>query len=201
MFTGIVQEVGQVVAARHEEAAVELTLRAVLSSSLEIGASVAMDGVCQTVTTLSDDRFTVFAMRETLSRTTLGDLTVGAAVNLEAPLRAGDPLGGHIVQGHVDGVATISTVTARDDSTLVQFRVPDHLRQYLVPQGSVALAGVSLTLVDVSGGEASVALIPHTLEVTNLGRLEGGESVNVEVDVLAKYVERLVRPYGDSAST
>lgn len=197
MFTGIVQEMGQAIAVRHEESAVELTIRADLTSALEVGASVAMDGVCQTVTTLTGDRFTVFAMQETLARTTFGSLTVGSAVNLELPLRAGDPLGGHIVQGHVDGLATVSAVTSRPDSTLLEFRVPDHLRQYLVAQGSVALAGVSLTLVEVSGGDASVALIPHTLEATNLGRLRGGDPINVEVDVLAKYVERLVRPYGE----
>ena len=180
MFTGIVREVGTVasfdgarlVVATHTDAAV--------------GDSVAISGVCLTVTARGNGTLAFDVVGETLSRTTLGKLAAGSRVNVEPSLRAGDPLGGHIVQGHVDGVGSL-----RERTGLTWFDSPPEITRYCVEKGSIAVDGTSLTVAAVDDRGFAVALIPHTLEATTLGELEPGDPVNLEVDVFAKYVEKL----------
>jgi riboflavin synthase len=205
MFTGIVHERGRLLsdpaASGRGGSALAIGHGRELAARLEVGASLAVAGVCLTVTELSDEpgggaRSLVELSPETLSRTTLGHLAAGDAVNLEPALRVGDPLGGHWVQGHVDGV--ISLLHRHDEvacSTFV-FELPEAFAPYLVEKGSVALDGVSLTVARPVADRFRVALIPHTLEVTTLGDLAPGDHVNLEVDVLAKYVERLLARRG-----
>ena len=183
MFTGIVREVGRVVTFDDGRLVVDATTEAAP------GDSVAVDGVCLTV--VDGGRLAFDLVPETLSRTTLGGLRPGDGVNIEPALRAGDPLGGHYVQGHVDGVGTIRSV---GDPTW--FDAPSGLLRYVVEKGSIAVDGVSLTVAAVDGAGFAVALIPHTLAETTLGKLEPGDRVNLETDVLAKYVERLLPQSG-----
>ena len=180
MFTGIVKEVGTVSAFDGARLVVETATEA------GIGDSVAIAGVCLTVTGRENGSLAFDVVAETLDRTTLGRLTAGARVNIEPSLRAGDPLGGHIVQGHVDGVGSL-----RASADLTWFDTPPEITRYCVEKGSIAVDGTSLTVAAVDDGGFAVALIPHTLEATTLGALEPGDPVNLEVDVLAKYVERL----------
>jgi riboflavin synthase len=176
-----------------------------LAARLEVGASLAVSGVCLTVTEVADDadaegggaRSLVELSPETLSRTTLGHLAAGAAVNLEPALRVGDALGGHWVQGHVDGVIALLDREDHDDHATFDFELPDSFVPYLVEKGSVAIDGVSLTVARCLPDRFRVALIPHTLEATTLGDLAPGDHVNLEVDVLAKYVERMLAGYAD----
>ena len=158
----------------------------------ELGASVAVSGVCLTVTAASPKHFEVEAAFETLSLTTLGDLAVGDVVNLEPALRMGDPLGGHLVSGHVDGVGRLESVEARGEARECWFSVPAELARYVAPKGSICIDGVSLTVNAVRDDRFSVGLIPHTLGVTTLGALGVGDRVNLEVDLLARYVARLL---------
>jgi len=180
VFTGIVREVGTVASFDGGRLVVETGTEAA------IGDSVAISGVCLTVTARDNGALAFDVVAETLDRTTLGKLTAGARVNVEPSLRAGDPLGGHIVQGHVDGVGSL-----RERSDLTWFDAPPELNRYCVEKGSIAVDGTSLTVATVDNAGFAVALIPHTLEATTLGSLEPGDPVNLEVDVLAKYVERL----------
>jgi riboflavin synthase len=180
LFTGIVREVGRVVSFD----AGRLVVDAEQTAAAE-GDSVAVDGVC--LTAVDGTRLAFDVVEETLSRTTLGSLRPGDRVNLEPALRAGDPLGGHIVQGHVDGVGCVRTA-----GELVWIDAPPELLRYCVEKGSITVDGVSLTVAAVDADGFAVALVPHTLEVTTLGGLEAGDAVNLEVDVLAKYVEKLV---------
>ena len=193
MFTGIVAEVGRVRDARARDGLTTLTLD---SSSvrrvLARGGSVAVNGCCQTVTALDEHGFTVEVMPVTAARTTLGSLTPGDAVNLEPPMRAGDPIGGHFVQGHVDGVGEVVSVARDGGDHRVRVRVPAELARYLVPRGSVAVDGVSLTVAEAEGDSFAVALIPTTLAETTAGGYAAGRRVNVEVDVVARYLERLL---------
>lgn len=192
MFTGIVVERGTV-KKTHGRGVVTFEVEApAIARELGIGDSIAVNGVCLTATSTGRKRFEVQAMPETLARTTIGVLKRGSAVNLELPLRFNDRLGGHLVQGHVDGMAKVIRIEDEADARRVWFGAPDELLHYMVPKGSVTLDGVSLTIVEVGRTSFQVALIPHTLEVTTLGRLDVGTQVNVEVDVLAKYVERLM---------
>ncbi|HEV8462773.1 MAG TPA: riboflavin synthase [Gaiellaceae bacterium] len=189
MFTGLVREVGEVVSFDDGR----LTIRAPLTAdSAKLGDSIAIDGVCLTVVALDGDTFAFDAVPETLSRTSLGTLDHGSRVNLEPALRAGDALGGHYVQGHVDGVGTVRSVAPEGDGKRIWFDLPAPLLRYAVEKGSVAIQGTSLTVAAVDDAGLAVALIPHTLEETTLGALEPGASVNVESDVLAKYVEKLL---------
>jgi len=201
MFTGIVQGVGSIDhvdnGADGADGARALWVTAELLDAAELGASVSVNGVCLTVTdgSRSCRRFDVSP--ETLARSTIGVLKTGSKVNLERPLRAGDELGGHIVQGHVDGVGRVERLErGRDGVRLTVWTEPALLR-YVVEKGSVTLDGVSLTVSDLGPTWFEVALIPHTLAVTTLGELEAGHSLNIEVDVLAKFVERLVAPWSD----
>jgi riboflavin synthase len=189
VFTGLVREVGEVVSFDDGR----LTIRAPQTAdSAKLGDSIAIDGVCLTVVALDGDTFAFDAVPETLSRTSLGTLDHGSRVNLEPALRAGDALGGHYVQGHVDGVATVRSVAPEGDGKRIWFDLPAPLLRYAVEKGSVAIQGTSLTVAAVDDAGLAVALIPHTLEETTLGALEPGASVNVESDVLAKYVEKLL---------
>jgi riboflavin synthase len=179
MFTGIVRERGRIVSFADGRLVVDAATQA------EIGDSVAIAGVCLTVVETAPLAFDVVG--ETLERTTLGTLAAGDEVNVEPALRAGEPLGGHIVQGHVDGVGTLRGV----ENGLTWFDAPDEIVRYCVEKGSIAVDGTSLTVAAVDDDGFAVTLVPHTLEVTTLGAIEPGDAVNLEVDVIAKYVERL----------
>jgi riboflavin synthase len=195
MFTGIVREVGSVVAATGGAGGVRLTISAPRTAPLvEIGGSVSVNGVCLTAESVDGDTLAFHAVPETLSRSTLGTLTSGDGVNLEPALLAGDALGGHIVQGHVDGVGRIQSVEAEGEGLRVIVEAPADLLRYCVEKGSITVEGVSLTIAELHDDAFGVALIPHTLAETTLAQLEPGRPVNLEVDVLAKYVERLLAP-------
>ena len=198
MFTGLVQHVGEVTAREDRAVGTRLVIEATpLADRLVQGASVAIDGVCLTVAELRGDAgaFSVDAVPTTLRRTTLGEIRPGRRVNLEAAVRAGEPLGGHIVQGHVDGVGTVATATRDDDALVLAIRLPDEVAPFTVERGSLTVDGVSLTVAGLSGRVAKLAIIPYTLGHTTLGRLKGGTSVNLEADVIAKYVARLLDRY------
>ncbi|HTY93975.1 MAG TPA: riboflavin synthase [Steroidobacteraceae bacterium] len=196
MFTGIIQDTGRVESLGARDGDVRLVVRVGrldLSRTL-LGDSISVQGCCVTVVALTQEVFEADLSRETLGLTTLGGLAVGAAVNLEPALRAGDALGGHLVSGHVDGVATVVSVTPDARSTRMLIEAPAALARFIARKGSVALDGVSLTVNEVDGARFGVNLIPHTLQVTTLGRLVPGARVNLEVDQVARYVERLLAP-------
>jgi riboflavin synthase len=191
VFTGIIGELGRVEAVESGEEGARLRIRAALTSELNPGDSVAVNGACLTATTAGNGAFEADVMKQTLSLTTLGELQPESAVNLELPLRATDRLGGHIVQGHVDGTATVTGVADEGLAKRLRLELPDDLRPYVVERGSIAIEGVSLTIADIGdGGGLEVSLIPETLERTTLGGLGPGSRVNVECDVLARYVGR-----------
>ena len=196
MFTGIVQSVGEIRAVTARGGDVELLVHApnLGLDTVAIGDSIAVSGCCLTVTRLEGDAFAADVSTETLNVTTLSQWGVGTHVNLEKALRAGDPLGGHYVTGHVDGIATVTALSADARSTRMQFEVPGNLARYIARKGSVCIDGVSLTVNEVEGSRFGVNLIPHTLEVTTLGELRVGARVNVEVDIIARYLERLGAP-------
>jgi len=199
MFTGIVEEVGEVVDVRHTAEVVVLTVRGPLVvTGTGHGDSIAVNGVCLTVTDPDGPRgetFTVELVPETLARTSLSQVVPGTRVNLERAVAAGGRLGGHIVQGHVDGVATLVSRAPGERSDTVCFTLPPQLARYVVTKGSIAVDGVSLTVAAVRPEGFGVALIPTTLAHTTLGGRRPGDTVNLEVDVVAKYVERLTTPY------
>jgi riboflavin synthase alpha subunit len=193
VFTGIVRERGTLVVADATETGMRLVVEApTTASETVIGDSVSVDGVCLTATDVADGRVTFDAVPETLSRTTLGRLDEGDEINVEPALRAGEPLGGHYVQGHVDGVGRVRALDREGESLRVRIEAPAELLRYCVEKGSVAVQGVSLTIAELHDDAFAVALVPHTLEVTTLGTVALGDELNIEVDVLAKYVERLV---------
>jgi riboflavin synthase len=193
MFTGLVREVGEVVSLEHGGGGVRLAVRSpVTAADAAVGDSVAISGVCLTVVEAPDGVVVFDAVPETLARTTLERLCPGARVNVEPALRAGEPLGGHYVQGHVDGVGTVRSVEPEGDGTRVWFEAPRDVLRYTVEKGSVTVEGTSLTVAALGDDAFAVALVPHTLRATTLGQLEPGDRVNLEVDVLAKYVERLL---------
>lgn len=187
MFTGIVEELGTVASLSGVHLEVDCALE-----GLAPGDSIAVNGVCLTATQLWPGRFAAELSEETLSRTSLGRLGPGSTVNLERPVLAGGRLGGHVVQGHVDARSTVRRVDPQAASVVLWFDVPASLRRYLVEKGSVAVDGVSLTVAGFEDGAFSVALIPHTLAATTLGTAAAGDVVNLEVDILAKYVESLI---------
>lgn len=193
MFTGIVEELGRVVALEHGTASARLTVAGpVVTADAVHGASIAVNGVCLTVVDHADGRFTVDVMAETLDRSSLGQLSPGDAVNLERAMAASSRFGGHIVQGHVDGTATVLERTPGDRWEVVALSLPAALARYVVEKGSIAVDGVSLTVASVAEDQFTVSLIPTTLALTTLGHKGVGATVNLEVDVLAKYVERLL---------
>ena len=198
MFTGIVQEIGAIqhIEARTgsgaaEDRSIEVSFATIARERLNLGDSICVDGVCLTVAALGATTFAADVSGETLRVTTLGSKAVGARVNLEPALRAGDSLGGHWVSGHVDGIAEVLSTSNDARSLRVEFSAPKALARYIARKGSVTLDGVSLTVNEVDGLKFSINLIPHTLEVTTLGRLATGSRVNLEIDLLARYVERL----------
>jgi len=195
VFTGIVRERGRVASVQEDGQARRLEIEApTTASQLAIGDSVSVGGCCLTATAVDNGRFSVTAVPESVSRTTLGRLVPGEEVNLETATRAGEPLGGHYVQGHVDGVGAIASVEPEDEGARVWVEAPPELLRYCVEKGSIAVDGVSLTITALREDAFEVALVPHTLEETTLGRLKPRDEVNLEADVLAKYVERLIDP-------
>jgi riboflavin synthase len=193
LFTGIVREVGVAASIAGASGGVRLEIEAPeTAGTAALGDSVAIDGVCLTVVALGGGRVLFDAVPETLARTSLGGLAPGARVNVEPALRAGEPLGGHYVQGHVDGVGVVRSLEAEGEGRRVWFDAPADLLRYAVEKGSIAVQGASLTVAGLDDEGFAVALIPHTLEATTLGALQPGHVVNLEVDVLAKYVERLL---------
>ena len=193
MFTGIVRERGRVVAVEGDGQGARLRLAAPEAAAQAVlGDSVAIAGVCLTVVAVDGDELAFDAVAETLQRSSLGRLRVGDVVNVEPALRVGEPLGGHYVQGHVDGVGRVRALALEGDSVRMFFDVPRQVLRYCVEKGSVAVEGVSLTITEVDKRGFGVALVPHTLAETTLGSLEPGAEVNLEADVLAKYVEKLV---------
>lgn len=192
MFTGIVQEIGTIGAVENFATASRLTVScARVLEGTRWGDSIAVDGVCLTVAELGQDWFTADVMKETLQRTTLGEKNLGDVVNLERALAVGDRLGGHLVQGHVDAVGELVRRTPGERWEIYQFRLPEDLARYVVAKGSIAVNGTSLTVADVDGPSFTVSLIPATLRQTTLGALRPGQSVNLEVDVVGKYLEKL----------
>lgn len=193
MFTGIITDIGEVVARNGGAFSIRSSYAA---SSIMIGASIGCDGVCLTATSVRGDGagsvFTVDVSNETRSKTTLESWAPGRRVNLERPLRAGDELGGHVVSGHVDGLATILDIREDGASRRFLLEAPEHLALYIAPKGSVALDGISLTVNEVAGNRFGVNCIPHTLTVTTWGLKTAGQSVNLEVDLFARYVARLM---------
>jgi riboflavin synthase len=191
MFTGIVTDVGEVRAlTRMGDLRARIATR-YDTATIEIGASIACDGVCLTATALGEDWFEVDISAETVSKTNIGDWAEGRRINLERALKVGDELGGHIVSGHVDGVAEVVGLRDEGDSTRITFRAPDALARFIAPKGSVALNGTSLTVNEVDGVEFGVNLIPHTKTATNWGAVAVGDRINLEIDTLARYVARL----------
>lgn len=196
MFTGIVSEVGRIrrVEPRAGDLRLLVEVTALPPERMRPGDSICVSGVCLTVTAADARGFAADVSRETLACTTLAALAPGSEVNIEAALRAGDPLGGHLVSGHVDGIAEVVALAPDARSTRVRIRVPAALARYVAPKGSVAIDGVSLTVNEVDGEIFGINLIPHTQAVTTLGRLRAGQKVNLEVDQVARYVERLLAP-------
>jgi riboflavin synthase len=192
MFTGLVADKGRVAAVERGGDGARIRIETALSAELREGDSVAVNGACLTATDVGDREFGADAMRQTLSLTTIGELASGDDVNLELPLRAGDRLGGHIVQGHVDGVATVVSIADDGFARRLAIELPDDLAPLVVERGSIAVEGVSLTVSAVDGPTVDVSLIPETLERTTLGELREGAKVNVECDVLARYVRSLL---------
>lgn len=192
MFTGIVKELGRVTAVDTSDDGARLRIEAKLAGELSEGDSVAVNGACLTATSVDDGGFEAEVMNQTLSLTTLGELETSSPVNLELPLRATDRLGGHVVQGHVDGAATVTDLSDDGFAKRLRIELPDELLPYVVERGSIAIEGVSLTIAGLTGNGLEVSLIPETLERTTLGALQEGDRVNLEVDVVARYVERLL---------
>jgi riboflavin synthase len=193
MFTGIVREVGRTAAISGHEGGIRLEIEApATAGATSLGDSVSIDGCCLTAVAVDGGRIAFDAVPETLARTSLGNLSKGGRVNVEPALRAGEPLGGHYVQGHVDGVGVVRSVADEGQGRRIWIDAGADILRYAVEKGSIAVQGTSLTVAALDEAGFAVALIPHTLEVTTLGELEPGRPVNLEVDVLAKYVERLL---------
>ena len=195
MFTGLIQAVGQVSEIKREDTSARLEINSPeISTQIAQGDSVSVNGVCLTVVSFDNSKFAVDVMVQTLNLTSTGSLEVGSPVNLELATRSADRLGGHIVQGHVDGVATVSNISADSQWTRMDISIPKDLMRYVVAQGSICVEGVSLTVGELNdpADQISVWLIPETLAKTNLSKKAIGDKLNIEVDVLAKYVERLI---------
>ncbi len=193
MFTGIVEEMGTVVTLTHGARSATLTVSSsIIHADARLGDSIAVNGCCLTVVEIADSHLTFEAVPETLARTNLGTLQPGDKINLERSLAVGGRLGGHFVQGHIDGLGEILALTLDDNALIFEISVPEHLRRYCVEKGSVAVDGVSLTIASVLPHGFTLWTIPHTRAVTTLGIREAGDSVNIECDLLGKYIERLI---------
>ncbi len=202
MFTGIIEEIGTITEVHPQSNGVTVKIKAeTVLEDAKIGDSIAVDGPCLTVRDLEQGTFVADISEETLRRTTLRSCKVGTRVNLERSLRLGDRLGGHIVLGHVDEIAIISGWKNEGSSSIVQITVNPKIKPYIAYKGSIAVDGVSLTIANVSDNKFEVALIPHTLQVTTLGQKQNGDSVNIEVDVMARYIETLMQNQIPSSQT
>ena len=195
MFTGLIQDVGRVESVESGTDGARLRIATSLGTEIALGDSVAVNGVCLTATAADANGFETEAMNQTLEVTALGGVEAGSRVNLELAMQASDRLGGHIVQGHVDGVGTVASVSEDGFARRVRVALAPDLLRYAVDKGSIALSGVSLTVAELGEEWVEVSLIPETLERTNLGELAPGSKLNVECDIVAKYVERLVAPF------
>ncbi len=195
MFTGLIQDVGKVERVESGDDGARIRIATALGSEIGLGDSIAVNGACLTAIAADAEGFETEAMNQTLDVTALGGIEAGAAVNLELAMQASDRLGGHIVQGHVDGVGTVAAIAADGFARRIRVKVAPELLRYAVDKGSVTLSGVSLTIAKLGDSWLQVSLIPETLERTNLGRVQPGDKVNVECDIVAKYVERLVAPF------
>ncbi len=195
MFTGLIQDVGRVESVQGDGDGARLRIATSLGAEIGLGDSVAVDGVCLTATAADTSGFETEAMNRTLEVTALDDIEAGARVNLELAMRASDRLGGHIVQGHVDGVGVVAALGEDGFARRLRVTLGPELLRHVVDRGSIALSGVSLTVADLGESWAEVSLIPETLERTSLGDLEPGRKLNVECDIVAKYVERLMQPF------
>jgi riboflavin synthase len=195
VFTGLIEDIGTVETLERTDDGARLRVSSKLAADLTLGDSIAVNGCCLTATAVDGDHFETEAMNQTLQVTALDSVKQGSKVNLELAMRVGDRLGGHIVQGHVDGVGTVSSIEDDGFARRVRVSLPTQLLLYVVDKGSITLGGVSLTVADLGDSWAEVSLIPETLERTNLGDLAPGDRLNVECDVIAKYVERLMSPF------
>ncbi|OIO66654.1 MAG: riboflavin synthase [Zetaproteobacteria bacterium CG_4_9_14_3_um_filter_49_83] len=201
MFTGIIKDVGRIQLIQQEPDQTHINFQTHLDmSAWQIGDSIAVDGCCLTITDKSDDTWRATLSAETLALTHFSHAHIGQAVNLEPALHIGDPLGGHMVTGHIDGIASLDSKTAIGEHWNYVFNTPEKLARYIVKKGSVAVNGVSLTVNEVDGCLFSVNLIPHTLSATNLGMLNAGMQINLETDILGRYVERLMQ-FGETSAT
>ena len=199
MFTGLIEELGSVKSVTLNGETARVAVHAPkIASDAGLGESIAVNGVCLTAVAFHREEFTADVSAETLRRTTLGQLRQGSLVNLERPLQLSSRLGGHLVQGHVDGVAEFLDARPEGDSFLVRFRPPEEVSRYIVEKGSVTLNGISLTIANLSEEAFDVAVIPHTWRLTNLHALRPGDGVNLEVDIVAKYVERMLGLQGNA---
>jgi len=195
LFTGLIEDVGTIESLDRTDDGARLRIATSLAPELTLGDSIAVNGCCLTATAVDGDRFETEAMNQTLEVTALDAIEQGSRVNLELAMKAGDRLGGHIVQGHVDGVGEVASVDDDGFARRVRITLPTQLLQFIVDKGSITLSGVSLTVADLGDSWAEVSLIPETLERTNLADLAPGDRLNVECDVIAKYVERLMSPF------
>jgi len=197
MFTGLIQDIGKIQSIERKGGGVSLAIVTQLDpEAVKIGDSISVDGVCLTVVRVSGRTFTVEVSPETLKRTTLVNATTGQPVNLEMALKLSDPLGGHLVAGHVDGTGEIEEISTEGNSLRYRFRIPLEIGRYLIEKGSVAVDGISLTVAECHDQEFSISVIPHTAERTTLGKKKAGDKVNLENDLIAKYVEKFVRQAG-----
>ncbi len=196
MFTGIVEGLGEIVGKRPTAKGYRFEIKAPFDlSDTKLGDSIAVNGACLTVVDISGPCFAVDVSPETLSRTTLGELSVGSKVNLERALRLGDRLGGHLVSGHVDGVGQVISRQETGEFIFYTVKIPTELSKYVIEKGSIAIDGISLTVNEVFGAEIKLAIIPHTAKLTTMGFRHPGDRVNIEVDLIGKYIENLLRPY------
>jgi riboflavin synthase len=195
MFTGLIEDIGAVETIERTDEGARLRISSKLAADLALGDSIAVNGCCLTATAVDGDHFETEAMNQTLEVTALDSVEQGSRVNLELAMKADDRLGGHIVQGHVDGIGTVASIEDDGFARRVRVNLPTKVLSYVVDKGSITLSGVSLTVADLGDSWAEVSLIPETLERTNLGELQVGSRLNVESDVVAKYVERLMSPF------
>ena len=198
MFTGIIQDVGHITSIKKGEKSQQMSIQTSILDDVQIGDSIATNGLCLTVTTLKDHVFTVDIMAESLRRSNLGELQVGSKVNLEKAMAMGDRFGGHMVSGHIDDVGIISKTFIEDNATWVDIDVPEHLRKYCILKGSIAIDGISLTISKLTEKGVSVSIIPHTKDQTTLLSKKVGDRVNLEMDMMIKYVEKLIEPTKDT---
>ncbi len=194
MFTGLIEEIGEVIAAESNTGGLRFTVRAEkIAPELKPGDSIAVDGVCQTVVERDGRTFQIEAVGETLEKTTMDKYAPGRKVNLETALKIGDRLGGHFVQGHVNDIARVTRVLPRGENFLLELVLPSSLVPYTIPEGSIAIDGVSLTIARLEGAKVGINVIPHTAKHTTLGLKRAGDEVNIEVDMLARYLEKLIQ--------